>query len=397
MAAGTLIIAGGALDLNAQTLFNRFVRAAGGSGKRCAVLPAGTAEPEAAFNLVARYLAAAGVPAEKLAMLHVSEKVAGWGKGAFDPATIAEAERSDGFWIPGGNQNAITRLLLNPDGTDTPLLATLRKRLDAGAVIGGTSAGAAVMSDLMIGGGTSFGALGLPRAACEGHTEISDALWVTRGLGFFPLGIIDQHFDSRARLGRLIEAVMVEGGARRPGFGIAEDSALVWNAVDSSVTAIGGGGVCIVDASNARRSVVNGQSCIRGVELHYLCRGDVWHPTTGSFSFADKKLLEPGNESFTAPKPEASGVLSGYGRLVDFVCAMLLDNKPECLSAGGEPGLLYAVSYLTGKREGERLGWEVRLGRASGRTQAWVGNGFGFSSVLVDIIPAKISIELVED
>ena len=45
------------------------------------------------------------------------------------------------------------------------------------------------------------------------------------GLGFFPFGMVDQHFIKRGRLGRLVVA-MAEAGVRR-GFGIDENTALL--------------------------------------------------------------------------------------------------------------------------------------------------------------------------
>lgn len=227
-------------------------------------------------------------------LLRASCRVPGWEGGSEDPALVSLLETCDGIWIAGGNQNEIMSCLVRADGSDTPLLAALRRRLAAGAVIGGTSAGAAVMSNPMIGGGTSFGALCLPRATGTGKTEISDALLVCPGLGFFPVGIVDQHFDTRARLGRLMEATLVEDGAGRLAFGVAEDSAMVWNASSSSISALGAGGVYVVDVRKAHHRVINGQSRIQGAALHFLCEGDSYNLESSGFMFNDKQLAVRG-------------------------------------------------------------------------------------------------------
>lgn len=399
MAGGTLIIAGGALADHAAEVFAAFVQAAGGPGKRFAVLPSGSSVPDEAFAVVRGHLAGLGVPPDAVHLLRASCRVPGWEGGAEDPALVAHLDGCDGFWILGGDQNQIMRCLVRPDGTDTRLLAALRKRFAAGAVIGGTSAGAAVMSNPMIGGGTSFGALCLPRAAGSGHTEISDALLVSPGLGLFPEGMVDQHFDTRARLGRLVEAAMVEDGARRPGFGIAEDSAMVWQASSGLVSAIGAGGVYIADVRKASRRMVQGQSRIEAVVLHCLCSGDSWSPASGEFRFGDKQFLSSDDASYAVQQPEASGVLSGYGQLRDFVVNFLIDNRIDCLFR--EPGLNsqsgfavgYARSYLIGMKDGSRLGWELRFHRDSLRTQGWRGKGTSFRDVLLDILPVRLSIE----
>jgi cyanophycinase len=404
-----LIIAGGALADHAAEVFSAFVQAAGGPGKSFGVLPSGSSVPDEAFGVVRGHLAALEVPAASVHLLQASPRVPGWEGGAEDPALVATLDGCDGIWLPGGDQNEIRRCLVRPDGSDTPLLASLRRRLAAGAVIGGTSAGAAVMSNPMIGGGTSFGALCLPRAGGVGGTEISDALHVCPGLGFFPGGLIDQHFDARARLGRLIEAALVEDGAQRPAFGIAEDSAMVWEAASNTISAIGAGGVYIVDVRGARRRVVHGQSRIQGVVLHYLCDGDSWNLASGEFRFGDKQFLSPDDAYYAVPLPEASGVLSGYGQLRDFVTNFLLDNSLDCLfhEAGPAAGLDYgtgtnavsgsaggyARSYLIGMKDGSRTAWELRFHRDPLRTKAWTGKGIAFTDVLMDLLPVRLTVE----
>lgn len=409
------------MTAHAAEVFAAFVQAAGGPGKRFAVLPSGSSVPDMAFAAVRGHLAGLGVPADAVHLLRASCRVPGWEGGAEDPGIVALVDGCDGIWILGGDQNQIMRCLVHSDGSDSPLLAALRRRLAAGAVIGGTSAGAAVMSNPMIGGGTSFGALCLPRADGVGNTEISDALLVSPGLGFFPGGVVDQHFDARSRLGRLIEAAMVEDGAWRPAFGVAEDSAMLWQAASSTVTAIGAGGVYIADVRKARRQLVHGQSRILGVALHYLSGGDSWNMESGEFRFPDKQLLLPDDAYYAVPQPEASGVLSGYGQLRDFIACFLLDNRPDCLfhvagpAAGPEAGLDarsetgqvtstgtssvsgstagYARSYLIGMKDGKRLAWEIRFHRDPLRTKAWSGKGIGFSDVVMDLLPVHLSIE----
>ena len=85
----------------------------------------------------------------------------------------------------------------------------------------GSSAGAAIMSDPMITSGSSVEALVYPPAPQPHDTRLS----VGRGLGFFPLGLVDQHFLQRGRLGRLVAAMMATGWPH--GFGIDENTAMV--------------------------------------------------------------------------------------------------------------------------------------------------------------------------
>jgi len=396
MSAGTLIIAGGALDRAALNVFTRFVHAAGGPGRRFAVLPAATADPAGAFDLAARLLSTVGVAAGQVVSLPVSGKVAGWEGGASDAAVLDEVARADGIWIPGGDQNAITRLLLKPDGSDTPLLAALRRRLEAGAAIGGTSAGAAVMSDPMIGAGTSLGALSLPRSTTAADTEISDALHVSRGLGLFPYGIVDQHFDSRARLGRLIEAAMVEDGARRLAFGIAEDSAMIYDHGTESAEVVGSGGLSVVDVRNATRDGAGARKRIQDVLLHYLTPGDTIDLRSGRIETVGKTPIAAGDWNYSMHGPVACGVLSPYGRLADFAGAMLMDNDPSGLAFDETHGLRFVRSLLAASLDPSldagSPAWEIRLGRKDGSSRAWYGAGIGFEGVVVDLLPVRLGL-----
>ena len=134
-----------------------------------------------------------------------------------------------GVWFSGGDQLHTARLLLQPDGSDTPVLGRMRRLLSDGGVIGGSSAGAAIMSRTMIVRGDDEGTLTLPvctdaAAYCDNGGVSPEQLLLSHGLGFLPGGIVDQHFNRRARLQRLLAAM--EDAGENEGFGISEDTAL---------------------------------------------------------------------------------------------------------------------------------------------------------------------------
>lgn len=396
MANGALIIAGGALNRAAAEVFAKFVEAAGGPQRRFAVLPAATTDPAGACDRTRQLLSTAGVPAGNVACLRVSGTVSGWECGASDAAVLEEAECADGIWMPGGDQNAITRMLLKPDGSDTPLLAVLRRRLAAGAIIGGTSAGAAVMCDPMIGAGTSLGALLLPHSTMATEAEMSDALCVTRGLGLFPFGLVDQHFDARARLGRLVEAAMVEDDAKRLAFGIAEDSAMVCDMDSGQAECVGVGGIHVVDVRRAVRDFVGGRTRIRGVMYHYLTPGDTMNLRSEQIKAIGKTPINAANRTFAIRAPLSSGVLSPYGRLADFVGAMLMDNDPALLELDEARGSRHVSSLLVESIGQNVPAWEIQLGRMEGQSRAWYGSGTGFEHVVVDFLPVEISVRSLD-
>lgn len=122
-------------------------------------------------------------------------------KTADDPKFVAPLAEATGVWFSGGDQARITAAYR---GT---LVETELKKLHArGGVIGGTSAGAAVMSDPMIAGGT-------------------DAAKVAPGFGFLPGFVVDQHFVARGRQKRL--QGVIAANPHLVGLGIDEGTALI--------------------------------------------------------------------------------------------------------------------------------------------------------------------------
>jgi len=137
-----------------------------------------------------------------------------------------------------------------------------------GAVIGGTSAGAAVMSELMITGDEK-------RKPEEGHefeTIESGNVVLVRGLGLITSAIIDQHFATRKRHNRLISVV-----AEHPelvGIGIDESTAIVVNP-DQTFLVLGQKNVIVLNAGRAQVKIRPDQALsIRGLAMHVLLDGE---------------------------------------------------------------------------------------------------------------------------
>ena len=122
------------------------------------------------------------------------------------------------------------------------------------------------MSRRMIAGGDSFRALLEPLAGGYSSTEDQDSgrLFLDRGLGFLAGGIVDQHFDRKARLGRLVRALAETG--ERIGYGVDEDTALVVDLAAGSASVAGRGSVTLVDARSARFDF-KGRDLASGLEV----------------------------------------------------------------------------------------------------------------------------------
>lgn len=182
-----------------------------------------------------------------------------------------------GIWFTGGDQIRIIRALLRKDGTKTKLLYKIKEILDNGGVIGGSSAGAAIMSEVMIGGGTSYGSLINP--TCYDYLtyrkypemENSGILLITKGLGFFKEGLVDQHFEERHRILRLLRALAQKNISK--GYGISEDTALVYDILNKQIKCIGTGGITIL---NIVDSAVNQIDFLK-VRISYLNKNDCYN------------------------------------------------------------------------------------------------------------------------
>jgi len=198
------------------------------------------------------------------------------------------------IFFVGGDQLRIVNALINEDGSDGPVLKSMRKVYKDGGVLGGSSAGAAIMSDPMISGGTSLGAL-TQGVTYEDNYGISgdNRVFITKGLGFFRNAITDQHFMARGRLGRLIVSCLDQG--INMGFGIDEDTALVVKG--NEVEVVGTAGVTIVDTSMATfKSYKLG--LVSNVKVHYIETGDKYNLITGKFSINEAKETTEGYEYY---------------------------------------------------------------------------------------------------
>jgi cyanophycinase len=209
---------------------SRFVEWAGGPvGSRILVVSWATEEPKESFDSFREDLmpfkpeAVEPAPARPLTAS---------GKTVF----LGQLHRATGVFFTGGDQARIMEVLRDPE-----LMGALRERYKAGVVFGGTSAGAAIMSERMITG--------------EGDFTVLDAtkVEIRPGLGLLPGVIVDQHFIKRQRENRLFGLVLAHPEER--GVGIDESTAiLVEDGHKAEV--VGASQVMLVDASEKKDALV---------------------------------------------------------------------------------------------------------------------------------------------
>ncbi len=238
----------------------------------------------------------------------------------------------------------------------------------------------------MIAAGDSWGALtqGLTGSYSGIQDQENGPLMLSRGLGLFAHGIIDQHFDRKARFGRLIVATEKHQADFPLGFGIDEDAALVYDAKSGDVQAIGYGAVTLVDVSQAVRSDNPHGYQIDNVRISILQGGDKYHVSSRQFSAQPDKLATVGSEYLNIAKPVVSGVFSRNTRLKDMLTFDLVDNK----------GTIEVVSYLM---QSEGPGFTLRFSQDEHTQGYWQyldglkDNGSAFN-VKLSITPSHFSI-----
>ena len=248
---GWIIPIGGAENKeNDRHILERFVRVSGGRDADIVVIPTASRLNETG----PRYEKLFG----ELGAARVTSMDFDTRRDCHEPGRLRRLEEATGIFFTGGNQLRISTLL-----GGTPVAKLIRIRNANGVAVGGTSAGASILSEHMI----AFGD--------EGSSVISGSVRLAPGLGLTNRFIIDQHFRQRDRLGRLLTALAYNPFA--VGIGLDEDTA-AFIGPDETVEVEGSGGVTIVDASDvsfsSMDSVSEGQPvCLLGLKLHILVAG----------------------------------------------------------------------------------------------------------------------------
>jgi cyanophycinase len=256
---GRLVIIGGALKVENAAVYESVVEARAGDGPVC-VLPTANSDPLESMNETVEKLAEYGGVGSAKGVLITTEDPS----QAREPSVVAELATCSGFYFTGGSQSRILDVFL-PAGDTTEAFRTVWQRWQEGAVVSGSSAGAAMMSRVMISGGGSDEAVTHGVAA----DRDSDGVQIREGMGFFESGVLDQHFLARGRIGRLLVSVLLEGSPQI-GLGIDENTAVIVDG-DSAVV-VGASGVVVVDSRSAQRTAPHRASEVR---LNLAGAGDV--------------------------------------------------------------------------------------------------------------------------
>ena len=251
---GSLVAVGGgeSSDVTEDSIkiFEKFIELAGGENARIVLMTVATDEPKAAEKRYAKIFKR--LKFKNFESLNIEDRAE-----SFDEPILEAVRQASGLYFTGGDQLHVTAL-----AGGTPLHELITEKFNNGLTVGGTSAGAMMMSSVTLVSGLSDCA---PRL---GSVE------VVPGINLLKNSVIDTHFSQRGRYGRLLSAT-----AHNPqiiGFGIDERTAMVIE--NGSFEVVGEGAVTVIDAGNPRHTnlpyIKSDESIgIFDVRLHVLPEG----------------------------------------------------------------------------------------------------------------------------
>ncbi|MFN9449988.1 MAG: cyanophycinase [Rubrivivax sp.] len=364
--AGTLVILGGAVKDDHDTLWQAIVQAAGGPGALILVLPTASQNPERAAALAATQLQRRGAQTE---LLPIAPRWPGSSAGdarqqAQDARWVNLIGRAQGVFMTGGDQDRLMDALRPGGGVPSPVLQAIQALLARGGVVAGTSAGAAVMSETAIRGlDDPFDALRRPLDTQELGT----------GFGLAPQHVVtDQHFLKRGRVARLVRVLLQ--GDRSLGLGVEEDSAALLRG--HRVQALGARGLLLLDTTEAVVQTVAPLQ-VQGLRLTYVDRGDQFNLET--------RRMEPPAHRQRLRTGQAAGQPAFFGDILGD--RIIVGAMAHAAEADGRTALGLAW------RLQQPLGFEWRIS-ADEQTRAWGGatrDDHSIERLRLDIAPVQMA------
>lgn len=261
---GWIVPVGGAEDKEADTaILKRFIEVSGGKRARIAIIPTASVLSDTGRRYE-KIFSRLGV--KDVFVLPYLKRA-----DADDEDLLKKLDEATGIFLTGGNQLRISAIL-----GGTPVAKAIRRLNAKGVTVGGTSAGAAILSEHMIAHGDG------------GATPHAGQASLAPGLGLTNRVVIDQHFRQRDRLGRLLSALSYNPFA--VGLGLDEDTAAFIDP-HNVLHVTGSDAITVVDPAEIEYSSmpstpVGKPVCLTNVKMHILTDG-------GSFDLKSRRPTPP--------------------------------------------------------------------------------------------------------
>ena len=245
---------GGAEDkVGKRTILTTFFESAGGTEATIGIVPCASQEPSvvgARYHRIFTQMGAQNVQVLDIRRPHECDE-AHW---------LELLNGCTGIFLSGGDQVRLFNFI-----HDSTFMAVIKEGIHTGRlVLAGTSAGAAVMGEKMISGGSS------------GESPNRSLVDLMNGLGIIPELLVDQHFHNRNRMARLMSAIAANPD--KLGIGIDEDTCAAFRG-DGTFKVMGKGTVTIIDPrelshTNYQASDATSPLSLHGLRVHILSDGD---------------------------------------------------------------------------------------------------------------------------
>jgi len=260
---GHLVIVGG---VQTHEIVKKFIELAGGSDAKIIIIPNAGSDPVENGEIQKKEFIELGAKSEYLLFTRET---------ADDESNLKKMDWANAVFFLGGDQSDLTRDMLQ-----TKLFDKVFDIYKNGGVVGGSSAGAAVMSEVMITGNELVNK-DLTRSFVtieKGNVETK------QGFGFMKTVIIDQHFLKRKRHNRTISALIEHPNLL--GVAIDESTSIIVNP-DDTFEVLGNNQVLVYDPTNSKniRKNKKGNLGISNMRLHVLISGD-------KFNLKTKEVIE---------------------------------------------------------------------------------------------------------
>jgi cyanophycinase len=249
----TMVIGGAEDKVNGCDILTAFFESAGGKMSTIGILPCASQEPSVVGDRYLQIFRRMGAP--QVHILDIRNR------NECDTERWLELLATcTGVFVTGGDQLRLCDLI-----GGSKFIASIEQRIQRGSlVLAGTSAGAAIMGEKMISGGSS------------GESPNQLLVDLTDGLGFFPELLVDQHFHNRNRMARLMSAIAAYPD--KLGVGIDEDTCAAFRG-DGTFEVLGNGTITIIDPGNLTHSnylhVADATPIsLHNLTVHVLSRGD---------------------------------------------------------------------------------------------------------------------------
>jgi cyanophycinase len=245
---------GGAEDkVGKLAILTAFFASAGGQQATIGIVPCASQEPSVVGARYDKIFTALG--AQNVQVLDIRSP-----RECDENRWLELLDSCTGVFLSGGDQVRLYDFINN-----STFMAAIMRRLHLGTlVLAGTSAGAAVMGEKMISGGSS------------GESPNRSLVDLMDGLGIIPELLVDQHFHNRNRMARLLSAIAAYPD--KLGIGIDEDTCAAFRG-DGTFEVIGKGAVTVIDPgdlthTNYQLSDVSSPLSLHDLQVHVLSAGD---------------------------------------------------------------------------------------------------------------------------